>query len=216
MSTQIKRLYQSNKEFVPITLAEAVVVNSTSIPLLNQQDLGITTLDKVLRYTLGYSSSNISSLQEAVNSINEQLKNKQNKLTAGTGITITEDGVISVNINVELYKIVQELPEPSKDCINSIYLVPSSDVARNIFVEYICVENGDTYSWETLGSIQTEVDLTGYVTKEEFNTALSNTISAIDVTISNGQAKVVVDYEIPADLYDSLVSTEDDDKIITG
>lgn len=47
MSTQIKRLYQNNQEFVPITLAEAVVVNSTNIPGL--QSLGITTLDKVLK-----------------------------------------------------------------------------------------------------------------------------------------------------------------------
>ena len=31
MSTQIKRLYQNNQEFVPITLAEAVVVNTTNI-----------------------------------------------------------------------------------------------------------------------------------------------------------------------------------------
>ena len=41
MSTQIKRLYQNSKEFVPITLAEAVVVNTTNIPGL--QSLGITT-----------------------------------------------------------------------------------------------------------------------------------------------------------------------------
>ena len=46
MSTQIKRLYQDGKEFVPITLSEAVVVNTTNVPGLN--GLGITTLDKVL------------------------------------------------------------------------------------------------------------------------------------------------------------------------
>ena len=46
MSTQIKRLYQNNQEFVPITLAEAVVVNTTNIPGL--KSLGITTLDKVI------------------------------------------------------------------------------------------------------------------------------------------------------------------------
>ena len=47
MSTQIKRLYQNNQEFVPITLAEAVVVDATNIPGL--QTLRITTLDKVLK-----------------------------------------------------------------------------------------------------------------------------------------------------------------------
>lgn len=47
MSTQIKRLYQNDQEFVPITLAEAVVVDATNIPGL--QTLRITTLDKVLK-----------------------------------------------------------------------------------------------------------------------------------------------------------------------
>ena len=56
MSTQIKRLYQNNQEFVHITLAEAVVVNTTNIPGL--QSLGITTLDKVLKTTLGVVGSN--------------------------------------------------------------------------------------------------------------------------------------------------------------
>ena len=46
-TTQIKRLFQSNTEFVPITLAEAVVVNTSNVPGLSS--LGITTLDKVLR-----------------------------------------------------------------------------------------------------------------------------------------------------------------------
>jgi hypothetical protein len=37
-------------------LAEAVVVNSTTIPGLSS--LGITTLDKVLKYTMGVTGTN--------------------------------------------------------------------------------------------------------------------------------------------------------------
>jgi hypothetical protein len=54
--TQIKRLFQNNAEFVPITLAEAVVVNTSTIPGL--ANLGITTLDKVLKNTLGLVGNN--------------------------------------------------------------------------------------------------------------------------------------------------------------
>ncbi|MGN0966687.1 MAG: hypothetical protein ACI4OP_03735 [Candidatus Coprovivens sp.] len=77
MSTQIKRLYQSNTEFVPITLSEAVVVNTSNIPGLTS--LGITTLDKVLRATMGVvgtNAGNISTLQTAVNNINTALEKK--------------------------------------------------------------------------------------------------------------------------------------------
>ena len=97
MSTQIKRLYQNNQEFVPITLAEAVVVNTTNIPGL--QSLGITTLDKVLKNTLGVVGSNtlsIDTINKTLATINNTLQNKQDKLTAGDGITITSDGTISV------------------------------------------------------------------------------------------------------------------------
>ena len=121
MSTQIKRLYQSNKEFVPITLQEAVVVNSTNIPGL--QSLGITTLDKVLRQTMGIVSTNtgaISTLETTVANINTELGKKQNQLVAGTGITLTplQDGRvgISTSLSYELYKVVTELPAPSAEC----------------------------------------------------------------------------------------------------
>ena len=114
-STQIKRLYQSGKEFVPITLAEAVVVNATNVPTLST--LGITTLDKVLRVTLGEVegiSTNVTEistkLNDAVVDINKKLENKQDKLTAGQGITIAPDAdgnlVISTNISFEIYKFV--------------------------------------------------------------------------------------------------------------
>jgi hypothetical protein len=96
--TQIKRLFQNNTEFVPITLAEAVVVNTSSIPGLT--NLGITTLDKVLRNTLGLVGTNaqnidtlgtnIQQLTGVVSMINQELENKQDKLTAGVGISITK------------------------------------------------------------------------------------------------------------------------------
>lgn len=226
-TTQIKRLFQSKTEFVPITLAEAVVVNTSNLPGLSS--LGITTLDKVLRTTMGVVGTNaadINTLKTTVQSINTALEGKQDKLTAGVGITISPTGVISVTNSIELYKIVTSLPTASKDCLNSIYLVPSpSGTAGNIFVEYICVYETTQakYIWEKIGEVQTDVDISGYVTNEVFNATintingqLANTITAQDVTTSDGSAKVVVNYTIPADLYDSMVNTDNTDQVIGG
>lgn len=227
MSTQIKRLYQSNKEFVPITLQEAVVVNSTNIPGL--QSLGITTLDKVLRQTMGIVSTNtgaISTLETTVANINTELGKKQNQLVAGTGITLTplQDGRvgISTSLSYELYKVVTELPAPSAECLNSIYLVTSVKPGyQNQLSEYICIQDGSNYRWEQFGTIQADTDLSNYITKDEFTTeinkiktALASTISAEDVTTKAGNS-VIVTYDIPADLYDSMVQTNDGDQITT-
>lgn len=207
MSTQIKRLYQNNQEFVPITLAEAVVVNATNIPGL--KSLGITTLDKVLKTTLGIVGTNtlsIDTINKTLTSINNTLQNKQDKLTAGDGITISSDGVISVTNTSTLgfqYKIVTVLPSPPrKDYENIIYLVPNPEgVNGNIFIEYICINKDSTYIWEQIGSLTTDINLDDYVTKTEFNALKSIVLTAQNVTTSSGVA-VTVNYNIPDNLYD--------------
>ena len=238
--TQIKRLFQSGTEFVPITLAEAVVVNTSTVPGLN--NLGITTLDKVLRNTLGLVGSNaqnietlgdnLTQLTGVVQLINQELENKQDKLTAGVGISITKQDdktVISFNHSIELYKIISTetwntiKEQPIQDYENIIYLVPQPSVTsvnQNIFKEYLCVFKNGTYQWEEFGTIQTAVDLSGYVTQEEF-TALKNRVSNIeltgifanDVLTSTGQ-QVAVQYTIPDNLYDFAVNDNQTDEII--
>lgn len=239
--TQIKRLFQNNTEFVPITLSEAVVVNTSTIPGLT--DLGITTLDKVLRNTLGLIGTNaqnieilggdIVKLTGVVQLINQELENKQDKLTAGVGISITKNDqnqtVISVNHSLEIYKIITTetwnniKDNPSQNYENVIYLVPqpsATSVNQNIFKEYLCVFKNGTYQWEEFGTIQTAVDLSGYVTQEEF-TALKNRVSNIELTgifasnvlTSTGQ-QVAVQYTIPDKLYDFAVNDNQTDEII--
>ena len=163
MSTQIKRLYQNDQEFVPITLAEAVVVDATNIPGL--QTLRITTLDKVLKNTLavvGNNTLNIETINTTLTNINTILQKKQDKLTAGDGITIDPDGTISVTNTSTLgfqYKIVKMLPSPPrKDYENIIYLVPNPQgINGNIFTEYICINKDSNYIWEQIGSLTTDV-----------------------------------------------------------
>lgn len=207
MSTQIKRLYQNNQEFVPITLAEAVVVDATNIPGL--QTLEITTLNKVLRNTLavvGTNTLSINDINKTLATINNTLQNKQDKLTAGDGITIDPDGTISVTNTSTLgfqYKIVKMLPSPPrKDYENIIYLVPNTQgVDGNIFIEYICINKDSNYIWEQIGSLTTDVNLDNYVTKTEFTDLRSIVLTAQDVTTSSGDP-VTVEIDIPNYLYD--------------
>ena len=184
--TEIRRLFQQGKEFVPISLAEAIVVNTNNLPGFNS--LRITTLDKVL-YNLvgvvGTNTINIKNLQDT----------KQDKLTAGNGIVI-KDGVISTTANIgDIYKIVSTLPLASAEVTNTLYLVPttsdSTENGMNIFVEWLCVKVGETYKWEKLGEFKTTIDL-------------SDCITSIPVTNSSGTI-IKVNYEIPRDLYDNLM-----------
>lgn len=212
MSTLIKRLSQNGQEFVPITLQEAVVVNTANLPLLN--GMNITTLDKVLYAILGLVSSSVSEeeLNQIVSNINTELQKKQDKLTAGTGIEISDDGVISCTTSLELYKIVSSLPEPSEDHLNKIYLKHNGVD----FEEYICIKIGSTYQWEMFGTLKTDLNVDNFVTKDQLAQQLGSIqeqislkIEAVDVTTSSGQ-KIQVNYNIPNDLYNSAISQNND------
>ena len=185
--TEIRRLFQQGKEFVPISLAEAIVVNTNNLPGFNS--LKITTLDKVL-YNLvgvvGTNTINIKNLQDT----------KQDKLTAGNGIVI-KDGVISTTANIgDIYKIVSTLPRASAGVTNTLYLVPgtsdNTEDGMNIFVEWLCIKVGETYKWEKLGESKTTIDLSDYITSIPVTNS-SSTISKVN-------------YEIPRDLYDNLTT----------
>lgn len=184
--TEIRRLFQQGKEFVPISLAEAIVVNTNNIPGFDA--LKITTLDKVLYKLVGVVGTN------AVNIKNLQ-DTKQDKLKAGNGIVI-EDGVISTTANIgDIYKIVSTLPQASAEVTNTLYLVPSTsdntEEGMNIFVEWLCIKVEETYKWEKIGESKTTINLSDYIT-------------SIPVTNSSG-AIIRVNYEIPKDLYDNLM-----------
>ena len=178
--TDIKKLQQNGKEFVPITLAEAVVVNVENLQgydTLGTTTSGKTTLDKVLNALAAIDYSQ----QSAIIDIN----NKLQSLKAGFS-----------------YQVVDKLPPLGVDCLGTIYLVKGSDIDKNKYAEYICIFNNAEYSWEMLGIINSEVDLTGYVTKNDFDTFKAIALTAEDVTDSLGHS-VSVAYDIPKNLYDA-------------
>ena len=78
------------------------------------------------------------------------------------------------------YQSVAELPTASAETMNKIYLVPSTNPQQqNVKDEFITVSVTDqgttTYSWEQIGT--TTVDLSGYSTTQQMNTAISNAIA---------------------------------------
>ena len=84
-------------------------------------------------------------------------------------------------------KIVATLPEPSIDTTGWIYLVPSdSPKTQNVKEEYITVLDGSTYKWEHIGS--TNIDLSGYSTTEQMNTAIASALQSYSTTAQMNSA----------------------------
>jgi len=78
------------------------------------------------------------------------------------------------------YEVVPTLPEASAETMHCIYLVPSADPqAENIKDEYITIQSDsqrDVYYWEQIGS--TAIDLSGYYTSAETDSAISTALTA--------------------------------------
>lgn len=105
--------------------------------------------------------------------------NLQGKLTAGTGISITNN-VISSTLEGIDYEVDDELPQTGEKGI--IYLIPNgSSETENIYDEYIWIpplQEGESGRFEFIGTTQT--DLTNYV-----DLSSAQTISGVK-TFSNG------------------------------
>ena len=143
----------------------------------------------------GYDGVHIKSEQgyETVKTLQQVISGKQDVLTAGQNIVITNNtisAVIDAGFHVE---VVQTLPATGE--VNTIYFVPKAGGANpDVYDEYMYINN----AWEKIGS--TEVDLSNYYNKTEVDTLLSGkqatltagnnitingtTISATDTTYS--------------------------------
>lgn len=67
-------------------------------------------------------------------------------------------------------KVVSELPATGENGVMYLKLNTSASVEGNVYDEYIWVNN----KFEKIGSTETTVDLSGYVTQTEMNTQLAN------------------------------------------
>ena len=83
------------------------------------------------------------------------------------------------------YEVAASLPTASASTMNKIYLVPSAEPkTQNTKDEFITLRSGSagsyTYAWEQIGS--TAIDLSGYVTTQQLNTALAAYTTTANLT----------------------------------
>lgn len=144
---------------------------SSSNPLANwaiyaalRKKVDSTVLPELARKTDLNTKADTSLLNNYVtkDSLNNSLKDKQDTLHAGSGISI-EDGQISVTLDTKLFVIVdEELPTTNID-ENKIYILRQTVNGETVYTEFRRVDN----SWHEVGTKQLSVDLSGYYTKSE-------------------------------------------------
>lgn len=110
--------------------------------------------------------------------------NKQNKLTAGAGITITENGVISSDVGLKMVvlKDGEDLPNEANPPKNTIYFKRNTETdneSDDWYEEYIWVNNW----WELIGT--TKVDLSAK--QDKLSKEQLENISAIPNKIDKSQ-----------------------------
>lgn len=102
-----------------------------------------------------------------INDLQTSLDAKQDSLTAGTGIEITEGNVINITLDTTVFFVAETAPvSPSEDQKKKICLVPADTTEEgNFYTEYVWVVD-DTHPdgyWEEFGTYKSEVDLTSYL-----------------------------------------------------
>lgn len=168
LSTEIARAQAAESANTQAIAAE-VVARQSAITAVEQTLSG--KADQATTYTKTEVDDKLSSAATATTQqIQQAVSGKQDTLTAGNGIDITNN-VISVDIDTTLYVVVSELPaQPAAGNENKIHLVPlASGETQNMYAEYIW--KGD--AWEKLGEKQIETDLSDYYNKTEVDNLLS-------------------------------------------
>lgn len=104
--------------------------------------------------------------------LSNQIETKQDKLTAGEGIAISNN-VISITLDTTVYEVVTELPTENIS-ENKIYLVASVEQGEdNKYSEYLYKNN----QWEKLGEYQASIVFTPYKAGEGITITDDNTIN---------------------------------------
>ena len=114
------------------------------------------------------------------NFITASVNNLVNYYLKSETYTQAEVNALIAAVHQFTYQSVAVLPTASADTMNKIYLVPSTNPeTKNVKDEFITIATTDqgttTYSWEQIGT--TTVDLSGYYTSQQTDTAISNALN---------------------------------------
>ena len=135
------------------------------------------------------SDLGLAKTTDLANFITKTVDDLVNYYTKSQTYSKTEVDTIVTAIKNSRFEVVATLPT-SDIKTNVIYLVPKADAeSGDIKDEYINLD-GTTAGWEKIGS--TEVDLSGYVTSDDLNTALADYTTTTDLTalLANKQDKL--------------------------
>lgn len=114
----------------------------------------------------------------------QKIKSHFKNYTAGKGIEISDDNVISCTLDTTVFKVVNNLPvTPADEDKNKIFLVKAANdntqiqtlatpgtttgdaTAQDIYNEYLYVDG----KWELLGTVKgADIDLSDYITTKKF------------------------------------------------
>lgn len=170
LSTEIARAQAAESANTQAIAAE-VVARQSAITAVETTLSG--KADQATTYTKTEVDNKLSSAATATTQeIAQAVSGKQDTLTAGTGIDITNN-VISCTIDTGLYVVVSSLPaQPAAGNENKIHLVPlpSSATGQNDqYEEYLWKAT----EWEYLGVRQADIDLSDYYTSGQVDTLLA-------------------------------------------
>lgn len=90
--------------------------------------------------------------------VKELFDTKQDNLTAGFGIVISDDNVISCTVDLSLYRVVSELPTEDIDNTKIYIVVDPGGQGQNTHKEYVYLDG----QWELLG------EYADYASRDEF------------------------------------------------
>ena len=137
-------------------------------------DAKTTALNSAIGTETTRAQSVESNLQQLIVQVSAQLANYYLKSETYSRSEVQQ---MVDNVRQFQYKVVATLPQPTADTVGWIYLVPGSHTeTQNVKEEYITILEGSSYKWEHIGS--TNVDLSGYSTTEEMNTAIASALAS--------------------------------------
>lgn len=179
------------------TVVDSSLSSSSTNPVQNK--VVNSALSGKANSSHSHSISNITNLQSTLDSKSETGHNHDDRYYTETEI----DAKVN-NINFQINSligftatIVNSLPSTGEVGVMYLKLNTSSSVEGNVYDEYIWVNN----KFEKIGSTETTVDLSGYVTQTEMNTQLANKANINHSHLSN-------DIEINPDIEDGMWVSE--------
>ena len=107
-----------------------------------------------------------------------------------TGYTYNKTEIDNKFKSIDLFSIVEILPEGDEINPNKIYLINNRGESGNTFTEYIYADG----KWETIGNLSVDTDFTNYYTKEEVDGMLNTKTITLSEDIKDDENSETITY----------------------